>query len=487
MTFDDVCACIVTRGDVDMEWTKDLPYGEVIVWDNLVECDQKVYGRYAAAERTKRPLVYFQDDDVRFHEHQGLLDSYQPGVLVSNMYDDWIEDCGYHDLALVGLGSIMDNGLWKEPLARYAAAHFDDKRFSLDCDFIFGALARWKRIDFGHEILDIASDDSRLWKQEGQFEGKWRSIHRARALRKVVLAIMAKDEERNITRALSSAVGLFDSVLLLDTGSTDGTVALAQGWCNGRGIPFAVKYHPFTNFAETRNRLLAEASLRGDYILLMDGDESFVSTGVEPVSSWPELSADGYALHYEGGIDNGHVRLLNRNFPWTYGTSPVHAVIEVEGDMTPQGVNLRAPLIRHHGETRHGTTKVLRDIEILTEEIEAGREVPRNLFLRGKAYEGVGRKDDAIADYEARLEFSQGDEEAYYSRFRLGVLCAEHLNNFGLAAEHLVTARAERPTRNESLRALSFYATALADATPYPEDDMVLVHRDLYRPQNQGE
>ena len=484
--FDDVSAVVVTRGDVDMSWTKDLPYGEVIVWDNSQHArDFKVYGRYVAAKRhATRDIIYFQDDDVRFHEHEALLDRYEPGVLVSNMYDQWIEDCGYYDLALVGLGSIMDNGLWQDAFRRYSRYYINgDDRFELDCDFIFGTLTRWKRIDFGHEILDIASDDTRLWKQSEQFEGKWRSIRRARALRRVVLAIMAKNEEQNLPRALNSAKGLFDKFLLLDTGSTDKTIEVADEWCADNGIPFRLHVRDFTDFGEMRNLLLEKARKHGEYLLLMDADEEFI----DPPESWPALVEDGYLLHYDGPIDYAQPTLLSRNFPWRFD-GIVHSALDVGSQtLRPRGVNLRAPLIRHHGEDRHGLTKLQCDVELLTQEIEAGNDVPRHLFLRGKAYEGLGRRDDAISDYRARIALSEGDEEAYYSRYRLGVLTAEHLNHFPDAVEHLMMAWISRPSRIEALRALSFYATALADATPYPEEDFVLVHRDLYTTPPQGE
>lgn len=482
--FDDVAAVIPTRGDTDMTWTKDLPYGEVIVWDNSKEhVDHKVYGRYSGAWRATRDIVYFQDDDVRFHNHEALLEKYEPGVLVSNMYDQWIEDCGYVDLAMVGLGSIMDNGLWEESFCRYQDVYPDDDRFLLDCDFIFGCLARWRRYDFGHEILDIASDDTRLWWQEGQFQGKWRTINRARALRQVTLAIMAKNEAHQITRALESAKGLFDSVTLLDTGSEDGTPTVVQDWCEREGIPFHGYFHIAEEFSfgRARNQHLHVARNHGDYILMMDADEELVGHD----GAWPELFADGYLLHYEGSLDADHVRLVNRNFPWLF-QGKVHSVIEEPEGRTPVGVNLRKPLIRHHGWTRHGTKKLERDIELLTEQLDAGLEVPRSLFLRGKAYMGLQRYDEAIEDLKQRVfMYPEGDEEHFLARLMLGKLTAEYLNHFPDAVEHLMMAWIERPTRAEPLRDIAMYCTALADSTPYPENDHV-VYRDSYKTTPQG-
>jgi glycosyltransferase involved in cell wall biosynthesis len=478
LRFDDVTAVIVTRGDLDMSWTKDLPYGEVIVWDNSVERDAKVLGRYRGAERATRDVIYFQDDDVRFHEHEALLESYEPGVLVSNMYDQWIQDCGYQDLALVGLGSICDKGLWREPLSHYLLWCGREPRFELDCDFIFGTLCRWRRIDFGHEILDVASDDSRLWKQPGQLEGKWETIDKARRLRQVVLAMIVKDEEANIERAIKSARGWYDRILVIDTGSTDLTKEIAAD------LGAEVLERPWVSMGHNRNELLEEARKRADYTLMMDADEELVWNPYGDTGRPIPLHADAYILHYDGPIDFAQPRLLYRNFPWRFDDVPVHAALDAPEGRLPVGVNLQSPVIVHHGWDRAGAhERIERQLEELTKLIDDGVDVPRHLFLRAKAWEALD-KDRAITDYTARVKLSSGDEEAYYSRFRLGVLTAEHLNDFPKAAETLVEAWKERPTRNEALRALAFYATALSDATPYPEDDQLLVHRDLYERPN---
>ena len=55
----------------------------------------------------------------------------------------------------------------------------------------------------------------------------------------------------------------------------------------------------------------------------------------------------------------------------------------------------------------------------------------------------------------------------------------------GHVVVELFNAYVDRPTRIESLRALAEYATVVADATPYPTLDTIIVHRDLYRDQGQ--
>jgi len=484
MTFDDVCAVLVTRGDVDMSFAKDLPYGEVVIHDNSKHAlDSKVYGRYVAAEQSERPLVFFMDDDVRFVGHRELLDAYEPGKIISNMYDEWIESCGYFDLALVGLGSIMDNGLWRAAFKKYEAAFPHDDRFLLDADFIFGTLTPFRRYDFGHEILDIASDETRLWQQEGQLEGKWRSIKRARSLRSCTLAILTKNEEDNIGLAIASSGPWVDSVTILDSGSMDGTRAVAQRFCDNLGISLHWYESEWEGFGKQRNCLLALAREHGDYILMMDADEELVDPGPRP-----ELAPDAFILHYEGPVDYGQPRLLASRFPFAFDDVEVHAALDTDhATFAATAVDLTSPLIRHHGWDRAATKeRIEAQVEGLRRLLDEGVDIPRHTFLLAKAYEGLGWHgdpdafDQAIRCYKARLAVPSEDEESYYSRYRLGCLLAQHRNQFLPAAEQLLIAWENRPTRNEALRALAHYATAIADATPYPEGDLLIVHRDSY-------
>jgi glycosyltransferase involved in cell wall biosynthesis len=497
MRFDDVTAVLVTRdaeANPELDRIKaSLPYGEVIVYDNSREDynDNKVYGRYAGAELATRDIIFFQDDDVLLPRevHESLVENYKPGVLVTNMYDEWIEACGYYDLAMVGLGSIQDKDLWQEPFARYWDAHPDDDRFWLDPDFIYGVLAPWERYNFAGDaaqaqILDIASSPDRLWRQPEQMEGKWRTIQRARALRQVVLTILTKNEEKNLVRALNSADGLFQKLLIHDSGSTDDTYATAVDWCDAHDIPLHWRDTEWNGFAPARNALLEEGRFLGEYMLMMDADEEFVRP---PDTAWPPLEMDVHVMHYEGPVDYGQPRLIRSNFPVRFA-GKAHAALE--WDYVARGVDLKAPTIKHHGDFTHGEgdveTRIRRDISLLSEDIDEGNDIPHNLFMRAKSYEGVGEWELARADYEARLECDDEGiegipaEQRYYALYRLGVLHVEKFNNFAEGADCLMTAWLDRPKRVESIRALAKYLTVIADGTPYPENEILLVHREMY-------
>jgi glycosyltransferase involved in cell wall biosynthesis len=82
----------------------------------------------------------------------------------------------------------------------------------------------------------------------------------------ISVVILTQDEIVNIERCLAS-VGWSDDVLLIDSGSTDGTVDVAIG------AGARVLHRPFDNFANQRNFALDEGRLKHDWVMHLDADE----------------------------------------------------------------------------------------------------------------------------------------------------------------------------------------------------------------------
>jgi glycosyltransferase involved in cell wall biosynthesis/Tfp pilus assembly protein PilF len=80
------------------------------------------------------------------------------------------------------------------------------------------------------------------------------------------LCMIVKNEEANLSRCLRSVRDWVDEIIVVDTGSTDRTVALAESY------GARVFHHPWEDdFSKHRNQSMAYAS--GDWILIMDADE----------------------------------------------------------------------------------------------------------------------------------------------------------------------------------------------------------------------
>ncbi len=84
---------------------------------------------------------------------------------------------------------------------------------------------------------------------------------------RVSLTMIVRDEEANLPRCLASAEGLFDEIIVADTGSSDRTREIARSF--GARV-FDVTWAD--DFAAARNAALERAS--GDYAFWLDADES---------------------------------------------------------------------------------------------------------------------------------------------------------------------------------------------------------------------
>lgn len=200
MTFDDISAVLVTRGDVDLEpIIETLPYGEVVIWDNSKRpVDYGVFGRYVAIAETTRPLVYFQDDDCLVSCHADLLAAWEPGYVVGNAFDDAERLKRYEGTTLLGWGSLFEADLpWQtfteyarswpmEELWHGAPGPGGSRHRGLGAEIVFPMVTPSKTITHGVTWLDedgpVLERENRMWKQPGFYEATRWWLERARLL-----------------------------------------------------------------------------------------------------------------------------------------------------------------------------------------------------------------------------------------------------------------------------------------------------------------
>lgn len=85
----------------------------------------------------------------------------------------------------------------------------------------------------------------------------------------ISLCMMVKNEEKRLPAALKSAAPWVDEIIVVDTGSTDRTVEIAQGF------GAKIYHHPWEySFSIHRNQSLGYAT--GDWLLILDADEEIV-------------------------------------------------------------------------------------------------------------------------------------------------------------------------------------------------------------------
>jgi glycosyltransferase involved in cell wall biosynthesis len=124
-------------------------------------------------------------------------------------------------------------------------------------------------------------------------------------MQKISACVMTKNNEATIVRCLESLQG-FDEILVLDTGSEDGTLEAVSSFPTVR----LLRQGPIKNFGKTRNYLASQA--KNDWILMVDSDEFASPELVEEI-----LNADlDASMVYELSIINHFLGRPIRGCGW---------------------------------------------------------------------------------------------------------------------------------------------------------------------------
>ncbi len=164
-----ISACLVTRGNVDMQPIVDSlgMYDEVLVWDNSkTPVNEMAHGRYVIAEQARNDIIFFQDDDVILDLacHQLLADSYVDGSVTVNIHPQ-----RWNDVAWVGWGAVLRRDLSYEPHRRYLKHFPRDEMFLTFCDAIMTCAVPVKRVWGGATDLPYAWAEDRTYQMPGYF------------------------------------------------------------------------------------------------------------------------------------------------------------------------------------------------------------------------------------------------------------------------------------------------------------------------------
>ncbi len=304
----------------------------------------------------------------------------------------------------------------------------------------------------------------------------------------ICLAVMAKNEAHVIARCLASAKPLVNSWVVLDTGSTDATIAVAREAM--QDLPGEVIERPWRGFGASRTELIELARPRADYTLVLDADDALE---YPRNACFPELTEAGYALMIlDGPYAYPRSQLFKNALAWRF-EGVTHEIPYCDEGHTVTGLVNGIVYRRIGGGARSlDPRKYQKDAEAFEEELRRDPSSRRNVFYLARSYEDAGEDARALAQYERRAFMGGWDEEVFYSLF-----CAARVRErLRFPRERVSTAYLEawnaRPHRAEPLfhlavlardaedwsRARSF--AAVASAVPYPRADTLFIHHEIY-------
>jgi glycosyltransferase involved in cell wall biosynthesis len=122
---------------------------------------------------------------------------------------------------------------------------------------------------------------------------------------RVSVVILTYNEELNLPHALKSVQGWSDDVHVVDSGSTDETVAIARKW-NAQ-----IHHHPWKDWADQRNWTLDSCPIKYEWVLFLDADEQLTAAARRDITEQTrQAPADcvGFHLAFDFFFLNRRVR-----------------------------------------------------------------------------------------------------------------------------------------------------------------------------------
>jgi glycosyltransferase involved in cell wall biosynthesis len=323
--------------------------------------------------------------------------------------------------------------------------------------------------------------------------------------KKICLSLIVKDEASNVVSLLNSLKHIIDYCLVIDTGSTDGTLAEYQRVCQEINIPLVTVETSFFDFSHARNRALEETrKLDVDYILIMDGDDLFCGDIDKDTLTRPAY----YITVKYGDLIVKRVSLIAKNSKFYYKgavheylTAPTRgerASIEINNDILLPDCHISAnhDEILTKAQTDAKNTFYLKllycELDSLKNNISDLSHVARLYFYIGLTEMNLANYNYAITALEKCKQLTRWDEERYVASLLL-TKCAIAINNIKSAYSYAMDGWLLRPHRVETIyylakyfRELGLYGLAAPLLLPYvdnitfPQDDILFVEEDVY-------
>lgn len=224
------------------------------------------------------------------------------------------------------------------------------------------------------------------------------------------VCMIVKNEEANLPRCLEGIKDVADEIIVVDTGSTDRTVAVAEQYGAKIG-----RYTWDGDFSRARNVSLEMAT--GDWILILDADEELphgegerlrsLLTSCENADEGPEGYFITEASYCGDALECGEVAHITcrlfRNRPYYRFSRALHE--QIASCITEAGGRLAFSdiTIVHYGYLRRKTnldSKVWRNLFILRAEVKRNPEDSFNRFNLGVEYMRLGMYSDALREFK---------------------------------------------------------------------------------------
>lgn len=304
----------------------------------------------------------------------------------------------------------------------------------------------------------------------------------------ICLNMIVKNEANVVHESLESVAPHIDYWVIVDTGSTDGTQDVIRAKMAELDIPGELHDRPWQDFGHNRTQALQLAQGHCDYIWVHDADD--VLDGTPNLTG---LTADGYLMLEDSDTyEFRALHLFRDGVPWRFvGTTHEVAVCEVPHTTDKLDGQYRIRY-RQTGSNSLGSNKLVRDRDLLIDEIERDPSNSRAVFYLALTYRAIGEAEKARALFTKRTQMGGFDEEIYYSLLAVAQLMNQQGEPWPAVQTAFLAAWGFRPFRSEALYEIALhhrlaeqyelgYLFASHGAQiPLPDSEVLFVFSDVY-------
>lgn len=321
----------------------------------------------------------------------------------------------------------------------------------------------------------------------------------------IALCMMVKNEHLRISVSLESVVGVIQSLVIYDTGSTDNTVEIIEEFAKKHSLPLHLIRGEFIDFSTSRNVLLdyAETFEEIDYLLLLDCNDELRGGKQLLERAEKELNIanhSSFMLRQEwlyGNVTTYYnPRFIKPRKGWKYKYS-VHEGLYCNTD---DQITIQLPdsivLFQDRTMDNDGKTKnrFPRDKELLLRDFKKDPTDPRVLFYLAQTCGCLDQYEEAFYYYKLRVEnpISGFEEEKFHAYIRLGDLAKSKLGHpWGDCVKWYLQAFEHSKRVEPLLRITQYYVDQkqwliaytfcrTAGLLPFPEKTLLFIDKLAY-------
>ena len=227
----------------------------------------------------------------------------------------------------------------------------------------------------------------------------------------IALTLIVRDEAHNLPGCLDSVKGLFDELVVVDTGSVDDTPKIARDY--GARL---FKFEWINDFGAARNHGLDR--VRSDYVMRMDADDRLFPGHHKRLArlldSLDPRQPRAYFCRVIAAEGNGVVRTCDehRIWPAQHGIryhGRIHERVRIQEDAPGVPILNSEVRIDHHGYAQPELlrSKLERNLAILQDDL-ASNPGPETYFDLGRTLGGLGLHEPALEHLEHFLSLPFG-------------------------------------------------------------------------------